>query len=135
MNELIKENIKQAFLNVFPNSHISVSAGILGSEAFYVSARLFKPDEWANGIAQNDPLTYHFNIDNNVYTETGLNLKVKPTKSYLYCDSAKLRKKTIKDCNGEKLEKRFKEVKEFIKSNLPDVFDNERDLIKSKLDN
>jgi hypothetical protein len=130
-----KDQIKETFLKVFPNSHISVQTGILGSKALYVSCRLFKSDEWSNKIAQNDPLQYMFDIEpDGLYTESSLNFKIKPTQQYMYCANAKLRKKTIKAITADKLEKRFNEVKQFILSNKSEWFDDEKDLIQSKLD-
>jgi hypothetical protein len=131
---MIQAKIEQAYKNVFPNSHISISTGILGSNSLYVKGFLCAKGEWHNGISQNDPLSYSFNIDENgTYEESTCSIIINPSSTYLFADSAKMRRKTIKSVTIEKLEKRFNELKLFILSNETDWHSQYKDVIASKV--
>ncbi|MFA6198880.1 MAG: hypothetical protein WC679_00540 [Bacteroidales bacterium] len=119
------EEIKVIWAKVFPNSFLSIGKGALGG-GLYATGYLAKDkSEFSNGISNNDPLRYRFNIDNGVdYEEDGASLLQNPEKgSFMAFSSVKLRKKNIKKIDAKKLEKRFQEVKAFVKANVGNMPD------------
>jgi len=117
-------NINELYMNVFPLSHVAVSKGCLGeTNTLYIKGFIQNPDEWGNGISHNDPLNFMatYNPVTNVYKEENLCLTIKPTNPHMAYGSVKLRKKTIKNLTPEKLTARLKQIKEFIKVNVPNM--------------
>ena len=111
-----RADILSAWLEVFPNSHARVSAGIYGGLHFVGTIQA--KNEWENGIMENDPLRYTAWLEGENWEETALGLSVKPSPgSYLYCETVRLRKQTIKQVSREKLVKRFQKIKAFIQEN------------------
>lgn len=120
-NSLTKEDIVETWDKVFSDSFISVRGGSLG-DGLYCKGFLAKDkSELAQGYFENDTLSYSFSINDNVYEETTTSLTINPTESYMAYGTVKTRKKKIKDIDVKKLEKRFKEIKEFIKDNKSDI--------------
>lgn len=114
------QDIKAAYLEIFPLSHISVTKAPLGGNELYIKCYLQRPDEWANKISHNDPLNYmaSFNPETGKYEELNHSLTVKATNPYMAYGSAKLRKYSKKTADISDIKNRFIKVREFIKSNL-----------------
>lgn len=108
------ETVKQAWLEVFPNSHVT-SSTILGSTC--VALYLFRADECANGIQQNDPLQYRVWFEGENVRESELYILTKPPEgANLVYGSARKRRQTIKGADHVKLVRRFRKVREWIES-------------------
>ena len=106
------DTIKQAWLEVFSNSHAS-SRTIMGSTC--VALYLQKPEEWANGISNNDPLVYKLWIEGDNVRESDLHVYTRPEKgSNLVYKSVGMRRQTIKQADHDKLVRRFKKVRDFV---------------------
>ena len=120
--QVLINRIKTTFSEVFPRSHVVVCDAPLCKNEIMIKAFLQRPGEWANKISHNDPLTYIANIhlESMTYTEPyGPTLLIKPGEKYwLAYDSAKLRKRTIKNVDIPKLQKRFEQIRDFIRDNL-----------------
>ena len=111
MNE---EQIKQAWLEVFPNSH-AVSRTVMGSTA--VKLYLFPAKENYNRIQDNDPLKYTLWIEGENVKESSLSVLTRPPEgSNLAYESKRMRKQTIKNADYEKMVKRFRKVRDWIKT-------------------
>jgi hypothetical protein len=68
--------------------------------------------ECSNGILENDPLNYMFEIDGEQYRETLHSLYIRPDNPRLYAyGRVKIRKRNIKELTPEKLLKRFEQIK------------------------
>ena len=123
-------DIKNAYHEVFPLSHISITQSVLGGSAQYIKCYIQNNTDWANAISHNDPLNYMFSIDETgVYSEHNLSIQVKPKNKYMFASSELLRKKTIKNINYQKLIARFTAIKHFIISNQDNMIID----IKNKL--
>jgi len=106
------ETIKQAWLDVFPNSE-ATSRTILGTTC--VSLRLFTTHECINQIPENDPLTYKIWIEKDGLRESKLHVLTQPPKdSNLVYSTENMRKQTIKNPDHDKLIRRFKKVRDWI---------------------
>ena len=102
---------------VFPNSMMLSSRACLGDSWFYKGKLAKNRNESANGILDNDPLFYVFEIEGDTYKEHHNSIYIKPNSPYLVYSSEHMRKKTIKNITEEKLEKRFQEIKAHIVAN------------------
>ena len=128
LNQLSNSQVKQIWETIFPNSLISITS--FSDETLYVNCYLAgSRDEWANGISNNDMLSYVFKINGNVYKEdcVRLLLQVRPEDKYLAFSSEGIRKKTIKNLDEKKLLARFKEIHAFItkfKNEMPNQYKN-----------
>lgn len=104
----------ETWREVFPHS-LAVKHEILGGMiyTFYLGAG---PEDWANGISHNDPLSYTMrrNIDG-TYSEIngGPVLTVRATVPYMAYSSEKMRKKS--NIAPEKLTARFEEVRAWLR--------------------
>jgi len=106
------DTIKQAWLEVFPYSH-ATSRSIMGSTC--VALYLQKPEDWTNGISNNDPLTYKVWIEGDNVRESDLHVYTRPEKgSNLVYKSVNMRRQTIKKADRAKLVRRFKKVRDFV---------------------
>lgn len=106
------ETIKQAWLKEFPNGYAEIRS-VLGS--YMVICYL--QSEWNNNIKQNDPLSYNIRVEGENAKEYKLHcLTCPPEGSNLVYESKRKRKQTIKKVNTEKLTKRFKKIKDWVKS-------------------
>ncbi len=116
-------NIKELYMNVFPKSHVAGNNGHFGGDDLYIRGYIQSPDEWINKISNNDPFNFMiiYNPITNVYQERELSLIVKPTRPNMVYGHVKMRKKTIKNVTPEKITARFEQIRDFIKSNLPDA--------------
>ena len=127
-----KERIKELWSEVFPNSNMYINNACLGS-GLSCSGRLAKDkSECNNNIIENDPLTYHFLIENGNYEEYRAYIYIKPTNPYMVYSSQRLRKKNIKNITSDKLKARFEQVKALVVDNI-DNFINIKFDIKSKV--
>ncbi len=126
------QDIKKAWLEVFPKSECYPSVGALGG-GIYTKCYLQTKNEWSNGISQNDPLSYLFVIDDNDYSESSLSIIGKPFNPHMYASSLNPRKKTIKNIDYNKLLARFKQIKQFIIDNESELHHNYKQSIMSKL--
>lgn len=116
------ETVKAIYNKVFPNSMISGSAGHFCKElSLYTCYLAGNRAEFPHGISNNDALGYTFTIENGTYKEDSLYLTVNPIEKGLAFSSVKLRKKTINNLTPELLEKRFNEVKAFIREHKDNV--------------
>ncbi len=113
---ITNQQLKDLWMQVFPNSYASASDGCLG-DGQYLKGYIQAKTEWANGISHNDPLGYMGSLYGDVYKDENLGLDIKPNNPYLAYGNAKIRKKTIKNVTTEKLLKRFNEIKQFIIDN------------------
>jgi len=106
------EAIKQAWMEVFPNSY-AASKTVMGSTC--IRLYIQNPDQWSNGISDNDPLTYRVWIEGDNVRESDLHILTRPPegKNLVY-GSAKMRKQTIKSADYDKMVKRFRKVRDFI---------------------
>jgi len=129
---MTNEQITSAWRAVFSKSYISVQPGALGG-GLYCKGHLQAPGEWSNGISQNDPLSFMFCIEGGEYTEAHGNILLNPENNYMYACSKAWRKKTIKDINQAKLEKRFNEIKSFILSHKSSWHNAYADIIGYKI--
>ena len=114
------DDVKAEWLKVFPNSGFNTRAQFGNSQ----HARLFltkDSSECANGIRENDPLTYSITFENGIFKENDIGLYVKPKSQYLALSREKMRVKTIKEVTAEKLAKRFKEVRGFVMTYANDL--------------
>lgn len=118
---MTNDEIINTWNQVFPKSAISCQKACFGENDYYFKGRLGKDkSEFANGIIDNDPLNYMFNVENNTYKEYNNSLRIAPTPEegkYLAYGRSKLRMKTIKNLTKEKLFKRFREIKLHIYQN------------------
>lgn len=132
MKALTVTQIKNLYMSIFPHSHISASNACLGGNEIYFNCYLQDPTQWANKISNNDPLNYRFTYNpvTKVYSENAHSFTVKPTETWLCYSSVKLRKKTIKNCNPEKLLKRFNQFKQLIIDNLDNAAHDIADKVK-----
>ena len=112
--------IERAFYDVFPASFISISPAPLTGDEIFIKCYLQKPEEWANKISHNDPLSYmaDFNPVTGVYTEHLHSMTIKATSPYMAYGSVKIRRRTIKNADIPKIKARFEQLKAFVKSNL-----------------
>ena len=109
--------IAQAWLEVFPNGHARYSKAALTEGEFFINSYLQKPEQWANGISQNDPLSYVVRFDSKDLEELGCSLLTKAAPgSYLVYGHVKLRKQTIKGVDEKKLIKRFQRVRDMVEA-------------------
>lgn len=109
--------IAQAWLAVFPNGHVRYSKAALTEGEFFINFYLQQPEQWANGISNNDPLSYMVRFDGADMEETGCSLLIKPALgSYMAYGSVKLRKQTIKGVDEKKLIKRFQRVRDMVEA-------------------
>lgn len=118
--QVLKNRIERAFYDVFPRSHISISNAPIGGRELFIKCYLQKPEEWANKISHNDPLSYMADIDPEtmLFTEHNHSMVIKPQEKYLAYSSVKLRRKTIKNADIHKIKARFEQLKDFVKANL-----------------
>ena len=113
-----KETVKQIWQDVTNGRLMSANKAALGDSYFYKGYHAKDRAEFANGISQNDPLNYMFEIDGDLYRETMLYLLIKPEPgSYLAYGRAKMRSATIKNITPEKLRKRFEKIEQFLQDN------------------
>lgn len=134
--EEIQNNIKSAFLSVFPHSYVACNKHSLGS-GFACHFALGKDKtEWANGIIQNDPLSMilHYWPESGT-VEIKASFTVRPTESYLYCSHVKLRKKVIKNEKATTLNflKYFSDLRQEIILHKDNLLEKEKDFIISKI--
>jgi hypothetical protein len=129
------EDVKTAWLRVFPNSSVQVNKAALSKDAYTFKFRLAKDKtEVSSQIMDNDPLNYTGILENNTFKEWSGSMLVKPpVGSYLAFGSAKFMKKTIKDVTVEKLLKRFEQVKKFVSDHADELHNIKFD-INDKLD-
>jgi hypothetical protein len=115
------EMIKSAWTQVMPNSTV-YARKVMGTHFFNF---LLSKDrsEVANGILENDPLSYSARVDDGVFKELSGSLFVKPTEPYMAFGREKFRLKTIKNPTREQLVKRFTDVRNFIMSNADKLKD------------
>ncbi len=112
---LSKEEVVSCWHEVFHNSSAHAQT-IMGTDHF--SFRLAKDkSEVPNGIMDNDPLSYRASIDGSSWSESMISMLVKPTTVNLVYSSVKLRKKTVKNVDHQKLVARFREVRKFVMDN------------------
>ena len=114
MKTVMERKAESAWYNVMPQSICRVSSM---STTIYGNLYLAKDQsEFPNGISNNDPLAFSFQIDQyGTYHETATSLYIKPPiDSYLALGRVNMRKKTIKNITEVKLVKRFNEVRDFI---------------------
>ena len=124
-----KNQVIECWLEVFPNSRAWASDSHFGGDFTGFGMYLAKDkSECANGIIDNDPLSYAACIENNTWSEDRLYMFVAPTNKYHAYSSVKLRKKTIKNVTPEKLIKRFQQVREFIMANKDDMINLQFDI-------
>lgn len=104
------QNVKALWLEVFPKSD-AVCGSVLGSE--YVKLYLLPKSEVANGIRENDPLSYTVWIEGDKVSEQSAPyLTIKATLPHMAYGGVKMRKmSTIK---ADKLRARFQAVRQFI---------------------
>lgn len=128
-----KNRIERAFYEVFPHSYINISDAPLSGEEIYIKCYLQRPEEWANKISHNDPLSYmaDFNPVSGVYSEHLHSLTVKATSPYMAYGSEKLRRKTIKNADIPKIKARFEQLKAFIQSHLDKAAHDIADKVQS----
>ena len=124
MEVLLIEDIVNTWNKVFPHSLMSMSTGALGGGLYGRGLLGANHTEWANGIYDNDILSYRFSIVDGVYKEysTGV-LTNPPLYSHLVYSSARLRAKSIKNVTLKSLEKRFMDIKQLVvdnKDNFPE---------------
>lgn len=113
-------SIKKAFYEIFPNSYITINVAPLGGPSeLVITCYLQKPDEWANGIYLNDPLSYSvfYNPVTGLWHENNHYLTIKATNPYMAYDSVKFRKQIIKQANYTKIKARFSKLKQFVVDN------------------
>lgn len=115
--ELTKEQVFETFYNVFPNCLITAQKACFGDSLYYTVTLGNNDKEFPHGYRDNDPLSYRFEIDGNTYRELCVYVFLKPEDTFHVYSSKSLRKQTIKSLTLEKLEKRFKKVKEFLVEN------------------
>jgi len=117
---MITNRIENLYKRIFPESCCSVSHAALSENVYFFKGYIQKPDEWANGISNNDPLSYmaEYDANTNVWREVQASLIQKPDNKYMAYSSLNMRKQTIKNLDIHKLEKRFLKLKQFIKDNL-----------------
>jgi hypothetical protein len=129
-----KQEIKDVWKSVFPESHISLSNGHFITTTIYGSGFLANDQkEVAYGIIQNDPLSYRFYIEGKSYREDAISLACKPVHQYLCFENKNLRRKSIGAVTPDKLRKRFEQIKEFISKHKTDLKDDLLFDIDSKL--
>lgn len=115
--DLTNEQVFQLWQKVFPNSMIITYKGLL-SDGDYFKGKLAKDrSELANGISENDPLNYMFNIENGYYEEYYQSVFIKSDNSCMAYGRDRLRKKNIKNITADKLLARFKQIKELVVRN------------------
>ncbi len=124
------DTVKQAWLQVFPNSH-AYSREIMGST--FVRLMLFKPDECVNKIENNDPLHHVVWIEgDSVRDGDSPSILTKPEPgSFNAYGSVKMRKQTIKNADYNKLVRRFRKIRAMIEAEVD--ADNVPDDLSSKL--
>jgi hypothetical protein len=131
----LQNKILNAFYKQFPNSNAYIARHAVG-EGFYISFRLGKPNEWPNGIAQNDPLSaiMHYWADEDTITVES-SLFCKPKHPSHYGSTFAFRKVTIKQPsnNLDKLEKFFTKLHLKIFELKDEWRPNDATLIASKL--
>lgn len=129
--QVLKNRIERAFYEVFPKSHISITNAPLSGRELYIKCYLQTPDQWANGISHNDPLSYMADIDpiTMVYSEHHHHMYIKPQEKYLAYSSVSIRKRTIKNADIPKIKKRFEQLRDFIRSNLDQAAHNITDKV------
>jgi hypothetical protein len=122
-----KEIIRAAWLEVMPNSHAMAGVALTST---YVKLYLQQPQEWQNGIAENDPLSYIGFIEGDKFVEEGIRLLVKPVNPYMAYSGVNLRKASTK-IEHAALVKRFTRVRAFILAefNLFDISSKVVDIV------
>ncbi len=122
------EEIKEIWKKVFPESAIFIrgSCEMLGKKFKETTAKttLAKDKtEVSGGYFENDLLSYSFSISGSTYKEDSVSISVNPPQgSYIAMGREKLRSKTIKNIDAKKLEKRFIEIKNFIKEHKDNLY-------------
>lgn len=105
--------VMNAWKQVFPHSRIHMSRPMGGLHFRCMLAE--DAHECANGIMENDPLSYRAAVDGTTFKEYSTSLTVAPpVGSHLVYGSVHMRRKTIKNADHDKLVKRFEELKHFI---------------------
>jgi len=89
-------------------------------------------DEFNNGIRQNDPLTLSFWIWSESDITMECSLSIKTTKPYMYSESAKLRKQTMKTYNIKTVNSYLQKVKQLILNNQPNWLDVNKELLAKR---
>lgn len=114
--ELTVDQIKDCFHQVFPNSMLIVRSGFGGGTCFslYLAKDL---SEVPNRIIQNDPLSYSAWLKDTTWSEESVSLAIKSEEKHLAFGRAKLRSKTIKNVDKNKLMTRLHELRTFVLAN------------------
>ncbi len=117
--------IRQAWREVFPKSHIS-------GHINYFTGRLQVVGEWSNGIAANDPLRCLICLGNDYVAIEG-SILTNPLQPHHYASGAKWRRKTLKNPDYAKVVKAFKEIRAFILAHEAEWHNQYAAIIKEKL--
>lgn len=118
-SEVTPKTVIELWKKVFPHSKVFASKAALGGGVFF-KFKLGGEGEFANNIPDNDPLNYMALLDNDGrWDETYAYMHVAPEPgSHMAYGSVKMRKKsTKKPVTAAQLEKRFMQVKDFVKQN------------------
>jgi hypothetical protein len=130
-----KQDVINAWHEVFPNS-LGTARSLLSDENEFCFAGYLVKDssEAINKILNNDPLSYTvwFDDEGNAQ-ESRLNIITKPDSKFMVYGSIKLRKKTIKAVDYDKLIKRFNEIKAWLNDNADLYHEHHKELILSKI--
>jgi len=112
------EQVRDAWMAEFPNSSVNVRKAFGGGTTF--SFHLVKDkSEVSSGIMDNDPFNYAALLDENGdWKEWRTYMHVAPPEgSHLVYGSEKFRKKSAKNVTLQQIQKRFKQVKQFVAQN------------------
>lgn len=123
------------YLKHFPESYYAIHRHAL-SDGFYIVFHLGKAEEWPNKISNNDPLHLSFNYWKHTNDlEIMGSFCLKPTNSYMYGSTLRLRKKTINhtNFNEKQFDKYFANLKANLLSQRENWHPNNAELIASKL--
>lgn len=121
MDNMTSEDIKAAWMRVFPASYCNTSVlNLNGSGDLYFVGYIQTQAEWANGISNNDPLQYraYFVPAQKRWEEyNGVGLTVKPMERFMAYGNASLRTKNQKNATLASITKRFEQIKTHILDN------------------
>lgn len=127
----LSDAIKLVYMDLFPNSHVSVSKACLG-ESYFVTTYLGNKGTWFNGIHNNDQGMTLYKVshdDGNYLVEClgGVSLNVNPKEKYYAMSREKMRfvrkSGNFKKCLDD-MRKHFVKYKEFVNLNRDNIYNN-----------
>jgi len=123
------DNLRNAWLSVFPKSAVSVRAtakdGVYNTDNTYFAGSILDVTDFPHGMFSNDPLSFTFVVDENGYSEKSLTLSTGECfcyDGYSKADSVSMELLYMENPTFETITKRFVEIKEFLVKNKDNMF-------------